>query len=148
MHLSDVSGWHIRRVQALPMRPWDFALSSPESRAAARAAVERRRAGRKRIDVLSSIPRPGGGIHVGTWIEGTERSLFRFSTIPGGMTIAEAERIASQPGWKPSIQPEEPKALTGGAESPDTIGGDWQIFAQPLQGSLSKLCLISFAATS
>jgi hypothetical protein len=64
------------------------------------------------------------------------------------MTIAEAERIASQPGWKPSIRPEEPKALTGGAESPDTIGGDWQIFAQPLQGSLSKLCLISFAATS
>ncbi len=89
------------------MKPSDFALGSPESRAAARAALERRRAGRKRIDIVSSIPRPGGdgGIHLGTWIECDDGSLFRLSSIPAGMTIAEAERIVLQPHRKPNIQP-------------------------------------------
>jgi hypothetical protein len=39
-------------------------------------------------------------IRIGTWIEGADGSLFRFSTIPPGMTIEEAEQIISQPGWK------------------------------------------------
>ena len=86
------------------LRLGDYELGSPQSRATARALLERRFAGRRRIDIVSSIPRPGGdgGIRIGTWIEGADGSLFRFSSIPPGMTIEEAERIVSQPVWKPT----------------------------------------------
>jgi hypothetical protein len=79
-------------------KPAEYPLGSPQSRAAARALLERRFAGRRRIDVVSSIPRPGGdgAIRIGTWIECDDGSLFRFSTIPSGMTILEAEQIALQ----------------------------------------------------
>ena len=82
------------------MKPGDFALGSPQSRAAARSLLETQRAERKRVDIVCSIPRPGddGAIHLGKWIEKPDGSLFRFSNIPAGMTIAEAERIVSQPG--------------------------------------------------
>lgn len=95
------------------MKPGDFALGSSQSRAAARALLERRFAARKRLDIVSSIPRPGGdgGIHIGTWQEGQDGVLFRFSSIPPGMTIQEAERIASQPGWKPTAPPPEPERI-------------------------------------
>jgi hypothetical protein len=104
MHLPCHGGWHIRVLQVFPVKPGDFALGSSQSRAAARALLARRFAARKRIDVLSTIPRPGsnGEIRIGTWHEGQDGVLFRFSTIPAGMTIQEAERIASQPGWKPT----------------------------------------------
>jgi len=71
--------------------------------------LERRFAARKRIDVFSTIPRPGsnGEIRIGAWREGQDGCLFRFSTIPTGMTIEEAERIGSQPGWKPTAPPQE-----------------------------------------
>ena len=36
--------------------------------------------------------------------------LFRFSTVPAGTTIEEAERIVSQPGWKAGIPPLIPAA--------------------------------------
>ncbi len=80
------------------MNPSDYPLCSTQSRAAARALLERRFATRKRIDVISSIPRPGGdgGIRVGTWTECDDGSLFRVSTIPSGMTIEEAERIVAE----------------------------------------------------
>lgn len=82
-------------------------------RAAARAALMRRFAARRRIDVVSSVQRPGGdgGIHLGAWIEGDDGVLFRFSTIPAGMTIAEAERIVSQPGWKPTVTLAQPGSI-------------------------------------
>src|ERR1700733_11533466 len=56
------------------------------------------------VDIACSIPHSGKGsaIRIGTWIKLPDRSLFRFSNIPAGMTIAEAERIVSRPGWKPS----------------------------------------------
>jgi hypothetical protein len=46
-----------------------------------------------RIDVVSSIPRPGGDteIRIGTWVEEPDGSLFRFSGHLPGMTIEEAE---------------------------------------------------------
>lgn len=79
------------------LKPGRFPLGSAESRAAARALLERQRASRKRIDVVSSIPRPRavGGIHIGTWIECDDGSLYRFSTVPAGMTVEGAERIAA-----------------------------------------------------
>lgn len=111
LHLSDPGSWHIPTVQVLSMKPGEFAVGSGQSRAAARALLERRRAGRKRIDVVSSIPRPAGDgeIRIGTWTEGSDGTLFRFSSLPPGMTIGEAERIVSQPGWKPTVPPQEPK---------------------------------------
>ncbi len=89
------------------MKPGDFPLRSCQSRAAARAALERRRASRRRIDIVSSVLRPGAdrGIRVGTWIECDDRSLFRFSTIPAGMTIEEAERIVAKRERKPRVAP-------------------------------------------
>ena len=81
------------------LRPGEYPLGSAQSRAAARALLERRFAGRRRIDVVSSVPRPGGdgGIRVGTWVECDDGSLFRLSNLPPGITIKEAERIVSQP---------------------------------------------------
>ena len=79
------------------MKPSKYPLGSTQSRAAARALLERRFAGRRRIDLVSSVPRPGddGGIHIGAWIECDDGSLFRLSTLPPGMTIEEAEQIVS-----------------------------------------------------
>lgn len=87
-----------------------YTLGSPQSRAAARGLLERRFATRRTADIVSSIPRPGSHeeIRIGTWIEKDDGSLFRFSTIPAGMTIEEAERIVAQPGWKPTHPPAEP----------------------------------------
>jgi hypothetical protein len=47
------------------------------------------------------------------------------------MTIAEAERIASQPGWKPSIQPEEPKALPEERKAPTLLAGIGKFLHNP-----------------
>jgi hypothetical protein len=92
------------------MKPGDFALGSGQSRAAARAMLERRFASRKRMEIIYSIPRPGaaeGEIRIGDWIEGQNGMLFRTCNIPAGMTIQEAERIVSGPGWKPTAPPSE-----------------------------------------
>ena len=91
------------------LKPGDFALGSRQSRAAARAVLERRKTGQRRIDVFGSIPRPytNSEIRIGTWQEGEDGVLFRYSNIPAGMTIQEAERIVSQPGWKPGPPPPE-----------------------------------------
>jgi RecB family exonuclease len=82
------------------LRLGDYALGSPQSRAAARALLERRFAERRRIDIVCSIPRPGAerGIQIGTWREGADGSLIRLSNLPPGMTIEEAERIVAQRG--------------------------------------------------
>jgi hypothetical protein len=88
------------------LKPGEYLLGSAQSRAAARALLERRLAGRNRLDIVSTVPRPGanGEIRIGAWLEAEDGSFFRFSTIPSGMTIQEAEQIALQPGWKPSIR--------------------------------------------
>ncbi len=79
------------------MPPGDYQLRSAQSRAAARSLLERRFAARKRIDIICSIPRPHseGAIHIGDWLEGRDGTLVRFCNLPGGMTIREAEQIAS-----------------------------------------------------
>lgn len=75
-----------------------------DTRAAALSLMAARKLSERRIDVVSSVLRPdaNGKIRIGTWIEGDDGSLFRFSTIPPGMTVEEAERTISQPGWKPT----------------------------------------------
>lgn len=102
-------GAHEKGRQAVEngARPGDYAVGSPQSRAAARAILERRSATQRRTDVISSVPRSGdeGGIRIGDWIECDDGSLFRFSTIPAGMKIEEAERIVLQTGWKPTVLP-------------------------------------------
>ncbi len=80
------------------LRHGDYAIGSPQSRAAARAILKQRFAGQKRLDfiVQCCIPRPGGELlKVGEWQEGPDGTLTRFSMIPGGMTIEEAERIVA-----------------------------------------------------
>src|SRR5277367_189975 len=113
------------------MKPSDYPLGSTQSRAAARASLERRFAGRRRIDVVSCVPRPGGdgGIRIGTWIECDDGSLFRLSTVPPGMTIEEAERIDSHPGLEgdypafgagrdvPPVKPELVKKIAADAHA-------------------------------
>jgi hypothetical protein len=54
-----------------PLRPQDFPLGSPESRAAARARLDGRDRPLRRIEVLSHIPRPwlGPGPEPADWGE-------------------------------------------------------------------------------
>ena len=82
------------------MKPGDYPLRSRQSRAAVRSLLERKLACRKRLDVVltSSIPRPAGAfaLNIGKWQEGADGTLMRFSMIPAGMTIEEAERIIAE----------------------------------------------------
>src|SRR5271170_4502515 len=99
MHLPAAEGRHVRIVQVLCMMPGDFSLGSSQSRAAARADLERRNAARKRVDFVlqSSVPRSrGDGITIRDWCEAADGMLTRFSIIPSGMTLEQAERIAAQ----------------------------------------------------
>src|SRR5271170_2487688 len=104
MHLSCAESWHVCPVPMFPMIPAAFPLGSPQSRAAARGLLETRLAGRQRIQVVFSISRPNaqGVIRIGDWTEGHDGTLFRTCNIPAGMTFEEAQRIVSQPGWKPT----------------------------------------------
>jgi hypothetical protein len=88
-------------------RPGDYALGSVESRAAARAAVEQRRASQKRRElvIICSIPRPNHendpeldpiGPVVHDWHMANDGVLERICWIPPGMTVEEAERICAQ----------------------------------------------------
>lgn len=101
MHLSDSKGGNNRRLQVFPMRPGDYRLGSPESRAAARALLARRREGRNRggLTLVTDIPRPGcAGVRIGELREGDDGTLMRICFLPTGMTMEEAERIASERG--------------------------------------------------
>jgi hypothetical protein len=88
-------------------RPGNYALGSIESRAAARAAVEQRRASQKKRDfiLISSVPRPNYandpnfdplGPIVHDWHMAADGVLERMCVIPPGMTIEEAERICAE----------------------------------------------------
>jgi hypothetical protein len=93
----------------------DYPIGSLQSRAAARAMLERRFAGRKRFEIVTrpivddpDFVEP----RVGEWREGLDGTLWRHSYLPARMSIKEAERIASQPGLKQSTQNDE--APSGG----------------------------------
>jgi hypothetical protein len=60
-------------VQVFPVKPGDFALGFGMSRAAARAKLESRNAGCKRIEIICSIPRPfEERISIGEWMEAAD----------------------------------------------------------------------------
>jgi hypothetical protein len=84
-------------------KPGELPLGSAQSRAAARAKLEQRLAGRERMDWVFAplVPTPGfTEPHLGEWTEGEDGSLWRSSHLPADMTIEEAERIVAQPEWK------------------------------------------------
>jgi hypothetical protein len=89
------------------VRPADFPVGSPESRAAARAAVEQRRASQKRRElvIVHSVPSPNResdpdfdplGPIVHEWRMAEDGVLERTCWIPPGMTVEEAERICAE----------------------------------------------------
>jgi hypothetical protein len=89
------------------MKPGDYAIGSPESRAAARAVLERRLAERNRggLTLITNIPRPSGdGIRIGEWCEGADGTLMRICFLPTAMTIEEAEQVAAERRYSPLLK--------------------------------------------
>ena len=71
------------------MRPGDFAIGSPQSRAVARAKLEQHLAGRERVDlvVVTIGKRLFDQCHyLGNW-EGRDGELFRMSMLPSGLSV-------------------------------------------------------------
>ena len=77
-------------------KPGEFPLGSPQSRAAARAQLERRYAGRKTIDFIVDLGMSIEDLKIGEWIGTEDGTLSRISLIPEGMTMEEAERIVAE----------------------------------------------------
>jgi phosphoribosylformimino-5-aminoimidazole carboxamide ribonucleotide (ProFAR) isomerase len=75
------------------MKPGDYAVGSPQSRAAARALLERRFAGRIRRTIIVDLDTDCTEPRIGEWREGTDGSMGRVCALPDGMTMREAERI-------------------------------------------------------
>ena len=55
MHLPNAGGWHARILPVLPMKPGDYALGSPQSRAAARSLLETRKTDELRFQAVSIL---------------------------------------------------------------------------------------------
>ena len=73
--------------------PGSFPVGSAISRAAARALIEDRRAQSKRVDTV--ICRDGQAApSFGEWEENSDGCFSRYSSIPAGVTFAEAEAAA------------------------------------------------------
>jgi hypothetical protein len=77
-------------------RPGDSAVGSPQSRAAARALLERRFAGRIRRTIIVDLETGCTEPRIGEWREGADGSLGRVCALPRGMTMQEAERIVAE----------------------------------------------------
>jgi hypothetical protein len=94
-------------------RPGNYDLGSLQSRAAARAILARRIAGRKRLNIILNIgsDSESDGPRLGEWREGADGTLVRRCYLPKGMTLPEAEEIVSQPRWKPSTPPPKPERI-------------------------------------
>ncbi len=92
------------------IKPGCFPLGSAQSRAAARAQLEQRFAGREKCDVvirhIGSDP-DWDEPQLGQWHEGPDGQMRRCSHLPADMTIEEAECIVAEPGWKRSGEPLE-----------------------------------------
>ena len=78
-------------------RPGSFCLGSAQSRAAARALLERRSASVQRVDFIVEHIAPSEAVRprLGKWTEWPDGSLMRVSHLPNGMTIEEAERLVA-----------------------------------------------------
>ena|ERR1035438_2919526 len=78
-------------------QPGNYPLGSAQSRAAARARLERGFAAREREDlVVHHYELAPDQIRVGEWNEAGDGTLIRVSYLPMEMTIEEAERIVAQ----------------------------------------------------
>jgi hypothetical protein len=101
--------WQVRTPKQTNMvRPGDFPIASPQSRAAARAMLHRAEAGRKRIEIVSNIslawhgegPKPEGwnGVpRIGPWQDCGD-SLMRMVYRPGEWKRTPPENIPVCPG--------------------------------------------------
>jgi len=79
-------------------RPGIFAIGSPRSRAAARALLNRKLDGAKKLDFVVTVvgcPEKLNPPTIGKWRDAGDGTLTRISRIPWGMTIAEAERMVA-----------------------------------------------------
>jgi hypothetical protein len=83
------------------LRPEDFPLGSPESRAAARMLVDCRKEQCRRIEIVTNAcfpdhdapPRDRSRPYATPW-RGTRDCLMRMLYVPNGMSQEEAQRIA------------------------------------------------------
>ena len=78
------------------MKPGDYAVGSPQSRAAARTLLERRFAGRIRRTIIVDLETDCTEPRIGEWREGADGSLGRVCALPKGMRMQEAERNIPQ----------------------------------------------------
>lgn len=81
-------------LQGLP-RAGEFAVGSVQSRAAARALLEAKLGSAKRLDFVVSVvgdPTKFDPPTVGKWSESADGVMVRFSRVPWGMSIEQAER--------------------------------------------------------
>lgn len=77
------------------LKPGDYAVGSPQSRAAARALLERRFAGRIARTIIVDLGTDCTEPRIGEWREGADGSRGRVCALPDGMTMQEAERIVA-----------------------------------------------------
>jgi hypothetical protein len=93
-----------RRAAESGARPGDYAVGSPQSRAAARALLERRFAGRIARTIIVDLEAGCTEPRIGEWCEGADGSLGRVCALPRGMTMQEAERIVAERGRAQAAQ--------------------------------------------
>jgi hypothetical protein len=84
------------------MKPEDFPIGSPRSRAAARMVAERTRGARELLEIISHVPRPLSALPPGTnnsmphafpWQEMTDGGLMRIIYCPGEWRKIPVENI-------------------------------------------------------
>ena len=88
-------------------RPGDFPLGSRESRAAARLLLNSLANTRRRIEIVSHIPRPGQDgtkPHVSDWNDFGD-ALMRMVYVPPGMSFEEALKLVDRPKSSTSSLP-------------------------------------------
>ena len=83
------------------IKPGNFPIGSPQSRAAARLRLEHMNDDRERIQLISFVPRPNQDNtrpHATPWHECDDGRLFRVLYVPHGMEDSEARRIVAAGG--------------------------------------------------
>jgi hypothetical protein len=81
------------------MRPEDFPIGSPESRAAARAMLEARERGIPHVQLIIDFPRPGAerDTTVGPWCKTDDGTLIRTVTVPPGTEKGTIQPLLATP---------------------------------------------------
>ena len=76
------------------MKPWDFPIGSPESRAAARAMLRSRMRGAHTIQLLGRFRgRDESALIIGPWYPLTGGGFYRALQIPSGTSKEDMKRI-------------------------------------------------------